>query len=67
MHGSEYSGILINFCVIESVIVLVIASVINDSGSCVTLMTVGWTKVVTLFQIDINLNLIIMCCFLYQF
>ena len=58
MHGFEYSGILINFCKIKSVIVLVIASVIKSvivdsewlSGSCLTLMTVGWTKVViTLF------------------
>ena len=55
MHGFEYSGILINFCKIKSVIVLVIASVIKSvivSGLVVvvlTLMTVGWTKVVTLF------------------
>ena len=37
VHGSEYSGILINFCVFKSVIVLVIASVvINDSDSGTT-------------------------------
>ena len=37
VQGSEYSGILMNFCVFKSMIVLVIASVvINDSDSGTT-------------------------------